>query len=86
MWQTCIFNLNEQYLACDRQTDIKNNLIDYVGQTWKKNAWGSEGASERRNSVRDPKNPVAQLINRFGQVTKEIRTNFTTFIGCINYT
>ncbi len=67
MWQTCIFNLNEQYLETDSmrqyetvrdsmwQTDIKNNLIDYVGQTdrqtCKKNAWGSEGASERRNVI-----------------------------------
>jgi hypothetical protein len=25
-----VFKLNKQYLACDRRTDIINNLIDYV--------------------------------------------------------
>ncbi len=28
-----VFKLNKQYLACDRQKDIKNNLIGYVWQT-----------------------------------------------------
>jgi len=50
--------LNKQHYACDRQTDMKNNLNGYVWQTYRhekkmregvlsKNIW--EGASERRN-------------------------------------
>ena len=60
VWQSdrYVFKLNKQYLACDIQTDIKNNLIKLVWQmnrhekkmsrgVFSKNIW--EGASERQN-------------------------------------
>ncbi len=39
-----VFKLNKQYLACDRQTDMKKKMR---GSAFSKNIW--EGVRERRN-------------------------------------